>query len=324
MAIYLLTGAAGLIGAQTTELLLKEGHTVIGLDNLNDYYSVRLKHWRANQLNSYENFKFIEGDVEDSILMEQLLKEHKFDAILHLAARAGPRASLHHPLIYYSTNLTGTLHLLELMRMHDIQKLVMASTSSLYAGQPMPFVEDLPLNEPISPYAASKKAAELAAYTWHRQYGLDISILRYFTVYGPAGRPDMAVFRFIEAIYRGNPLTIYGDGSQSRDFTFCEDVARGTIAALKPVGYGIYNIGGGNQPVSLNDLIETIQGILGKSAIIEHQPFHKADFKINWADISKARKTFGWKPETSLQVGIEKTVQWHLAERKLLDLLDAG
>jgi nucleoside-diphosphate-sugar epimerase len=181
----------------------------------------------------------------------------------------------------------------------------------LYAGQPMPFVETLAVNTPTSAYAVSKKSAEAMAYSHHLLYGIDVSVLRYFTVYGPAGRPDMAIFRFIKWIDAKTPIELFGDGTQSRDFTFVDDIARGTIAAMKPVGYEIINLGGGNKPVSLNAVIEKIEGLLGKKASVVHCPFHKADFKITWADISKANRLLDWRPTVSLDDGLARCVAWH-------------
>jgi nucleoside-diphosphate-sugar epimerase len=192
-----------------------------------------------------------------------------------------------------------------------VKKFVLASTSSLYAGQTMPFVETLPVNSPISPYAASKKAAEVLAYSYHFLYGLDVSIVRYFTVYGPAGRPDMSVFRFIQWIDQGHPIELFGDGTQSRDFTFVDDIARGTILAMRPLGYEIINLGGGNKPTALLEIIEQIEKHLGKKANFDKRPFHQADMKSTWADISKAKRLLGWQPTVSLSDGIARTIDWY-------------
>lgn len=189
--------------------------------------------------------------------------------------------------------------------------MVLASTSSLYAGQPMPFREDLPVNTPISPYAASKKAAEMLAYSYHYLYGLDVSVVRYFTVFGPAGRPDMSIFRFIKWIDEGTPIELFGDGSQARDFTYVDDIARGTIAAVKPVGYEIINLGGGNNPISINEVIAFIETALGKQAAIQRKPFHRADMKQTYADISKAGHLLGWSPEVAPHEGFARTVRWY-------------
>ncbi len=218
---------------------------------------------------------------------------------------------MENPDVYMSTNAQGTLNLLNEMKKHQIKKMVLASTSSLYAGQPMPFNEDLPVNTPISPYAATKKAAEVMAYSYHFLYGMDVSVVRYFTVYGPAGRPDMSIFRFIKWIDEGKSLELFGDGGQSRDFTYVDDIARGTIAALKPVGYEIINLGGGNNPLSLNTVIDMIEKMLGKKAVIENKEFHIADIKETWANISKANRLLGWKPQVSFEDGIKKSVEWH-------------
>jgi nucleoside-diphosphate-sugar epimerase len=320
----LLTGAAGFIGARTGELLLDEEKEtrVIGVDNLNDYYDVRLKQSRLADLKGRcKNFEFMKIDIEDRPALERLFRDHRFDAVLNLAARAGVRYSLVNPYVYMTTNASGTLHLLEEMRKHDVPKMVLASTSSLYAGQKMPFREDLPVNEPISPYAASKKAAEAVAYAYHHLYGLDITILRYFTVYGPSGRPDMSVFRFIQRIDGGVPIELFGDGSQSRDFTYVDDIARGTIKAMKETGYEIINLGG-NSPVAITTLIEAIESLLGKRAGINRRPFHKADLKETWADISKAKRLLDWEPTVPLTEGLARTVDWHRKNRRWLGSIE--
>lgn len=305
----LVTGCAGFIGWAVAKRLLEEGHRVIGVDNLNSYYDVRLKHYRLEDLRSYRDFKFFQLDIEDYGKLKEVFKNYRFDAVINEAARAGVRASIEDPFVYMTTNANGTLNLLELCKNYGISKFVLASTSSLYAGQPMPFKEDLPVNTPISPYAASKKAAEVIAYTYHYLYGIDVSILRYFTVYGPAGRPDMSVFRFIKWIMEGSSLEVFGDGSQSRDFTYIEDIAEGTILALKPLGYQIINLGN-NKPHSLLEMIGLVERFTGKKAKIENREFHKADMKATWADITKAKELLGWQPKTSLEEGIEKTVDW--------------
>jgi len=307
----ILTGVAGFIGYKTAEFLLNKGFFVHGIDNLNDYYDVRLKEWRLEQLKKYDNFSFNKIDIEDYRSLKRLFsKRPGFDAVINLAARAGVRYSMKNPRVYITTNTLGTLHLLEMMKDYNIKKLILASTSSLYAGQKMPFKEDLPVNTPISPYAASKKAAESIAYTYHYLYNMDIVILRYFTVYGPAGRPDMSVFRFIKWINEGKELILYGDGTQSRDFTYVDDIAEGTIKALNIRGYEIINLGN-STPHSLNELISLIENKFNKKVKIIKKPFASADLKATWADIQKARLLLGWKPMTSLTEGIAKTIEWH-------------
>lgn len=307
----LVTGAAGFIGARTAQLLLDSGASVIGIDNLNDYYDPRLKGHRLENLKASDRFEFREIDIESRSAVDGIFADGGFDAVVNLAARAGVRYSLENPYVYFATNATGTLNLLEAMRQTGSKKLVLASTSSLYAGQPVPFVESLPVNTPISPYAASKKAAEVLAYTYHHQFGIDATVLRYFTVYGPAGRPDMSVFRFIKWIDEGTPITVYGDGTQSRDFTFVDDIARGTVAALAPVGYEIINLGGGKRPRTLLDMIAILEALLGKKATLDCRPFHSADMLETSANISKAKEMLGWEPEIDLEEGLDRCVQWY-------------
>jgi nucleoside-diphosphate-sugar epimerase len=313
---YLVTGAAGFIASQVSKQLLDQGEGVVGVDNLNDYYDVRLKNWRLEQLKAHphaENFSFACIDIEDQAKLSDLFQaEGPFDAVLNLAARAGVRYSMENPHVYLSTNAEGTLNLLECMRAKGCRKLVLASTSSLYAGQKMPFTEDLAVNEPLSPYAATKKAGELMAYSYHKLYQMDVSVVRYFTVFGPAGRPDMSPYRFIKWIAEEETIQMFGDGSQSRDFTYVDDIARGTIAAIQDVDYKIINLGGGRNPVSLNTIISKLEELLGKKAKIDHKPFHVADLMETWADISKANNLLGWEPQVSLDEGLEKSVQWYL------------
>lgn len=305
----LLTGVAGFIASKTAELLLKEGHEVVGLDNMNDYYDVTLKEHRIEFFKDKKNFEFHQVDIENFEELEQIFSKYKFDAVLNLAARAGVRYSIENPHVYMSTNAQGSLNILELMKKHKIKKYVLASTSSLYAGLPMPFKEDLPVNTPISPYAATKKAAELMAYTYHHLFGIDVSIVRYFTVYGPASRPDMAQFRFMRWIDEEKPIQLYGDGTQARDFTYVDDIARGTILAMKPLGYEIINLGGGKNPITVNEMISILEGELGKKAKVENLPFNKADMKETWADISKAKTLLGWEPTINLNEGLRLCVE---------------
>jgi UDP-glucuronate 4-epimerase len=307
----LVTGCVGFIGWKVSEKLLNEGHEVIGVDNLNDYYDVKLKFYRLELLRKYKNFKFYKVDIENYQSLMEIFQENKFDAVINEAARAGVRYSLENPFIYITTNVYGTLNLLELCRKYNVPKFVLASTSSLYAGQPMPFKEDLPVNTPISPYAASKKSAEVIAYTYNYHYGIDVSVVRYFTVYGPAGRPDMSIFRFIKWIMEDRPIEVFGDGTQSRDFTYVDDIAEGTILALKPVGYEIINLGG-NNPHKLTEIINLIEKYTGKEAKLVNKEFHKADIKATWADITKAKEILTWEPRVGIEDGIKRTIEWFL------------
>jgi nucleoside-diphosphate-sugar epimerase len=263
-------------------------------------------------------FIFEELDVENPAGLDKLFKEFRFDAVFNLAARAGVGASLVNPRVYLATNTLGTLNLLEGMRHHGVRKIVLASTSSLYAGCPLPFTEDQPVNTPLSPYAATKKAAELLAYSYHRMHGLDVTVARYFTVFGPAGRPDMSIFRFIQAIASGGLIQLYGDGTQSRDFTFVDDIALGTILAARPLGYEIINLGGGRRPVNLQTIITQLEKMLGRPAKVAEEPYHPADIKESWADIEKAKKLLDWQPKMSLEEGLAATVAWHRENRDWL------
>ena len=321
MAKILVTGAAGFIGYHTSERLLARGDEVVGLDNLNDAYDVGMKRHRLASLEGREGFTFVEADIENLYELEPVFAAHRFDAIFNLAARAGVRYSIEDPHVYLRSNAQGALNLMELMHRHECGKLVLASTSSLYAGQPMPFREDLPVERPLSPYAASKKAAEVLCYTYHHLYGLDVSILRYFTVYGPAGRPDMAPFRFIKWIHEGTPITVFGDGLQTRDFTYVDDIARGTILAGKPMGregkagHEVINLGGGKTPISLLDFIRKIEDRLGKKAEIVWQPMSASEMQDTAADITKAKSLLGWEPGIDLDEGLDATVAWYLENR---------
>ena len=320
MSTYLVTGAAGFIGSKVTELLLAANHTVVGVDNMNDAYDVRLKEWRLAQIASHHNFTFHRLDLGDRAGLNALFTQHSarntpIAAIINLAARAGVRQSVENPWIYIETNTTGTLNLLELARQYGVPKFVLASTSSLYGQHnPTPYREDADTNQPLSPYAASKKAAEALCYTYHYLYGIDVTVFRYFTVYGPGGRPDMALFRFVQWTAEGRPVLIYGDGQQSRDFTYVDDIARGTIAGLKPLGYEVINLGS-DRPVVLMDALRRVEQLVGQPARIDFRPMHRADVLATWADIGKAERLLGWRPQVSTAEGIARLVDWYRANR---------
>ena len=318
----LLTGCAGFIGSKVAKVLLAAGHPVVGLDNLNDAYDIRLKHWRLDQIVSHPAFQFHKINISARAPLQALFESRPWGrdrapaAIINLAARAGVRQSVENPWVYFETNVVGTLNLLELCREFDIQKLVLASTSSLYGqGNPMPFREDANTDGPLSPYAASKKSAETLCYTYHYLYGIDITILRYFTVYGPAGRPDMSLFRFVQWISEGKPVLVYGDGQQSRDFTFVDDIARGTIAALKPTHYEVINLGS-DRPTVLTDAIRLIEELVEKKADIAYAPRHPADVQATWADIRKADRLLSWRPQLTFRDGVAAMVRWYQANRE--------
>jgi nucleoside-diphosphate-sugar epimerase len=313
----LLTGAAGFIASRVARLLLDRGDDVIGVDSMNDAYDVRLKVWRLAQLEDRPRFSFHRTDISDRAALAEVVTGAQPDAVVNLAARAGVRQSIDDPWVYYETNVTGTLNLLDLCHELGIPKFVLSSTSSAYGDQAQqPFTEDMPTDRPLSPYAASKKAAEVLAYTYHDVYDIDVTVFRYFTVYGPAGRPDMSIYRFIRWIDEGLPVKVFGDGTQRRDFTFVEDIARGTVAGLSKVGYQIINLGG-DRPVSLLDLIGIIEEKLRKKATIAFQPPNPLDVAGTWADISKAEELLGWRPESSLESGIEAAVEWYRANHEL-------
>lgn len=320
----IVTGCAGFIGSKVAEILLDRGDIVYGIDNIDSAYDKSLKLWRLARLESKKNFIFNRLDITDGEGTRRFFL-HNFknsaekpsagaDALINLAALAGVRKSLQEPQLYYNTNLIGVLNLLDMCREFNVSKLVQASTSSVYGNNALPFSEDQITDCQLSPYAASKKAAELLCYTYHINYGIDVTVLRYFTVYGPGGRPDMSPFRFIRWITEGDKVIVYGDGKQLRDFTYIDDIASGTLAGLKELGYEIINLGS-SDPVELNELISTISQFSGKEPDILYQPFNKADMKATCADISKAERLIAWKPEYSLQKGVEKSVRWYNENR---------
>jgi UDP-glucuronate 4-epimerase len=322
MAHYLLTGVAGFIAARVAEMLIESGHTVTGVDNLNDAYDVRMKEYRLNQIQGRKGFHFHKLDIFDKGGLEELYKKESrgpdaapFDAVINLAARAGVRQSVENPWVYMDTNLTGTLNLLELCRHYRVPKFILASTSSIYgANAPLPTPEEADSNHPLQAYAASKKGAEVLCHAYHYLYGIDVTVFRYFTVYGPAGRPDMVMFRFTKWIQEGLPVLLNGDGEQSRAFTYVDDIARGTILGLKPLGYEVINLGG-HESIKINELIRILEGMIGKKANVEYRPFHPADMLANWADVQKAKRLLGWEPKVTLQEGISNLVAWYETEQ---------
>lgn len=310
-----MTGCAGFIGSAVCRLLLAQGHAVLGADNVDDNYDPVLKRWRLKQLEGQPGFAWRETDIRDRASVTSLFAGRKFDAVINLAARAGVRQSLERPWDYYETNVRGVLNILDACRNNPGVRLVQASTSSVYAGNEGQFSEDDRTDRPLSPYAASKKAAEELCYSYHRLYGIDVTVLRFFTVYGPAGRPDMSIFRFIRWTVEGEPLVLYGDGSQSRDFTFVDDVARAVAAAAgRTSGYSVINVGS-DRPADMMRVIRTIESQVGKKAVIERRPAHPADQRATWADITLARRLLGWEPGVSLEEGIKQSVDWYQANR---------
>jgi nucleoside-diphosphate-sugar epimerase len=315
VAQVLLTGAAGFIGAQVAARLLAEGHSVVGVDNLNEAYDPRLKEWRLARLQDHAEFRFVCGDIADLQEARAGWGGGPFEAVINLAARAGVRQSTRDPHAYFRANVTGTLNLLELARTERTPIFVQASSSSVYGGaNPLPFREDADISRPLSPYAASKGAAELLCHSYHSAFGANIVVLRYFTVFGPAGRPDMSIFRFVQWLAEGRPIRLHGDGLQERDFTFIDDIVRGTVAALGLSGFQIINLGS-DRPVSLRHVLGHLEKRIGRPAEIEMGPPALADVRATWADISKAAGLLGWRPETSLEDGLDACVEWYLRER---------
>ena len=315
MANYLVTGAAGFIGARTSELLIRDDHTVTGIDNLNETYDPRVKEYRLKRLQSLPGFTFHKLDISQKSVIDHF-KDHQFAGVINLAARAGVRASVKDPWAYVETNMIGTLNMLELCRQTGTRKFIVASTSSIYGEDPpYPTPESASSSEPISPYAASKKGAEAMTHAYHHLYEIDVSVVRYFTVYGPAGRPDLSIFRFVQWISEGRPVRVNGDGEQSRGFTYIDDIAHGTILALKPMGHEIINLGG-HEVITINNLIRLIEEVVGKKAIVDYGPPDPADVRSNWADVTKAGELLGWEPQFDMRSGIERLVEWYHAERE--------
>lgn len=314
MGNYLVTGAAGFIGARTSEMLIEQGHTVVGIDVINDAYDPRIKEYRLKKLLSLPDFKFHRRDISEKTSIE-LFKDEKLDGVIHLAARAGVRFSVENPWAFLESNVTGTLNMLEVCRQYGCKKFIMASTSSIYGeNPPYPTPETASSSEPMQPYAASKKGAEALAHSYHHLYGIDISILRYFTVYGPAGRPDLAHLRFVQWISEGKPVRINGDGNHSRGFTYIDDIARGTILALKSVGFEVFNLGG-HEVITVINLIRLMEDIIGKKADVKYGPANPADMLTNQADVTKAGKILGWEPQVDMRAGVTKLVEWYNENR---------
>jgi UDP-glucuronate 4-epimerase len=313
----LVTGGAGFIGSHLVERLLREGHQVVCLDNFDDFYDPALK--RRNLAPSLQNraFRLVEGDLRHEGALEKIFASARIEGVAHLAARAGVRPSVQNPSLYADVNIRGTVNLLEACRESGVRRFLFASSSSVYGNSSrVPFSEDDPVNHPISPYAATKKAGELLCHTYHHLYGMDIACLRYFTVYGPRQRPEMAIHHFTRSIHEGRKISLFGDGSSRRDYTYIDDAVDGTGRALfKKHGFEIYNIGE-SQTISLMELIRAIEKEVGKKAVLEHLPEQPGDVRQTFADIRKAREKLGYDPRTQIQEGLSRFVQWYLQERE--------
>jgi len=314
------TGCAGFIGAAVCARLLDAGERIIGIDEVNDSYDPSLKEWRLCRLQEKENFVFHRVDIAEKEALFSVLDEAKHEenisAVINLAARAGVRQSIERPEVYLKANITGCLHLLQWSCVNNVDKFIQASSSSVYGSQEeQPLREDAPTDRPLSHYAASKKASELLCHSFHHLYGTDIAVLRFFTVYGPAGRPDMSIFRFIRWITEGEDVIVYGDGEQSRDFTFVQDIADGVIKSMHVKGFEIINLGG-DSPVKINRIIAMLESLLGRKCTIRRKESNPLDVRATWADISKARKMLGWEPNTHIEEGLRRTVDWYLENRE--------
>jgi UDP-glucuronate 4-epimerase len=314
----LVTGAAGFIGSHTAATLLERGDRVIGLDNLNDYYDPARKRANLQELaalpGAAERFTFVHGDIRDRALVRSLFAQHGFSAVAHLAAMAGVRISVEDPWLYYDVNLTGTLNLLDAGREHNNPNFVLASTSSAYGNtKQVPFVETDAADRPLAPYPASKRSAELLGHSYHHIHGTDFTALRFFTVYGPRGRPDMLAYKLLDAMRNGQSMPLYNGGQMHRDWTFVSDIVQGVVAATdRRLGYEIINIGRG-EPVLLADFVRGIEALAGRTAPVKSEPMMRADVSFTYADISKARKLLDYEPKVSVEDGVARFFEWYCA-----------
>ncbi|PFO76236.1 NAD-dependent epimerase [Bacillus cereus] len=317
--IYLITGAAGFIGMHLSKKLLEMGCKVIGYDNLNDYYDISLKESRLNILNQYDNFTFHKADLTDKEYLEKLFNENNIHIVVNLAAQAGVRYSIENPDAYIQSNIVGFLNILEMCRHHKVEHLLYASSSSVYgANKKIPFSTEDQVDNPVSLYAATKKSNELMAHTYSHLYNVPTTGLRFFTVYGPYGRPDMAYFSFTKAITEGKPIKVFNKGDMYRDFTYIDDIVDGIMKLLenspvlnnKEFPYKVYNIGN-NKPVKLLDFIQAIESAVGKEAVKEYYPMQPGDVYQTYADVSDLINDVGFKPDTPIQEGINKFVKWY-------------
>lgn len=306
----LVTGAAGFIGSHLCQKLLADDWAVVGVDNFDSYYDPRIKRRNISNCLKNKNFLLIKADIRDINAMDKVMCEG-IQIIVHLAAMAGVHPSIAQPLLYADVNINGTMVLLELAKKHRINKFIFGSSSSIYGNnKKVPFSENDNVDFPISPYAATKKAGELICHTYHHLYGLSVTCLRFFTVYGPRQRPDLAIHKFVKLIEQGEPIPVFGDGTMMRDFTYIDDIIDGIVSAMKKCnGFNVYNLGE-SQPVTVNDLITEIERVLGKKATKHYQPPPLGDVERTYADITKAAKELGYHPSTSIQAGLQKFTAW--------------
>lgn len=312
--IILITGIAGFIGSNLLDKLLQDKNNIIvGIDNLNNFYDPNIKRKNIEHNLENNNFKFYDIDLLNTKELNNLFEDYEIDSIVHLAGYGGVRPSIENPKLYIDNNIAATLNILECMKNYNIKKMVYASSSSVYGNSKENiFVETLNVSEPISPYAMTKKACEELCYTYHKLYNIDVIALRFFTVYGKRQRPDLAISKFTRLILEEKPIPVFGDGNTMRDYTYVDDIVSGIISAIEynKTSYEIINLGGGD-PVSLNRMIETIEKVLGKKAIIERMSMQKGDVDKTVADISKAKRLLNYNPSTSFEEGIRKFINWY-------------
>ncbi len=314
---FFVTGGAGFIGSHVCERLLRDGHHVWAFDDLNAFYDPQFKRRNLREIQALAKpFEFVHGDITDRAALEEIFSSVKFDQVIHLAARAGVRSSLEHPALYQRVNVEGTVNVLEAARLNGVKKITIASSSSVYGlNSKMPFSESDPIASAISPYAASKQVCEALGHVWHHIYKMDVTMLRFFTVYGPRQRPDLAIYKFSKLICAGKPIPVFGDGSAARDYTFVADTVDGVMACTKKeFGYEIFNLGE-SETISLSRMIELLETALGKKAIIDRQPLQPGDVPLTYANISKAREKLGYNPQVKFDKGVKLFVDWFLKDK---------
>jgi len=311
---FLITGGAGFIGSHVGERLLRDGHSVWAFDDLNPFYDPQFKRRNLRDLQALAKpFEFCHGDITDRAALTDVFAATRFDQVIHLAARAGVRPSLADPALYQRVNVEGTVNVLEAARQHGVKKVTIASSSSVYGlNSRTPFSEADPVTTLVSPYAASKLACESLGHVWHHLYGMDVAMLRFFTVYGPRQRPDLAIYKFAKLILAGKPIPVFGDGSTARDYTFVSDTVAGVVACTqREFGFEIFNLGE-SQVVTLSRMIELLEAALGKKAVIDRQPLQPGDVPLTYANIDKARARLGYNPQVKIEAGIQRFAEWIL------------
>lgn len=315
----LVTGAAGFIGSHVSEYFIEKGHNVTGVDNFDRFYDRGFKELNLSGLTRNSHFHFYDADIRDGKKMDEIFSSGKIDVVIHLAAKAGVRPSIEDITTYYEVNVNGTICLLEVMKKHQVTKMLFASSSSVYGNNPKtPFSESDRVDDPISPYASTKKSGELLCHVYAHLYGFDITCLRFFTVFGPRQRPDLAIHKFTRLIDQGKPVPFFGDGSTARDYTFIEDIVNGISCAFNHLqGYRIYNLGE-SRVINLNRMVEAIEKATGKNAILHKLPMQQGDVNITYADISKARAEIGYDPKYDFDTGIRKFTEWYNENKQQL------